>query len=207
MISDGKPLADLYLQSLDQQLKGLSNRDSALDALEAQIRADRTSIQREREEIEVAGRRYRAFLETVSAPSNASVIPGNHDVSTALSVDATHVTPLDHAPQQPTIGEGEVDVAQISTRVGPKRKAVLESVAELAPITVRDVSELTGVNIEVVRNAVSGDTKLGLLVRDGDKISMTEKGFEFMRRAGILSASQQRREAPAKTEFGGATGG
>lgn len=192
-LSDAQP-PDPYLRFLEEQIAGLIKRESDIDAMEAKLRADRAALAKEREEIEVAARRYREFLNrNRGATDEADESPNSSNESGGAWATSG--------------GTAEPGFKKLSTRVGPKRRLVLEAVAALGPLSTREIAELTNINVEVVRNFVRDDVINGVLAREGeknDRIAMTDLGRDFMRRAGIQVEAPSQNTAEPR-EVGGTT--
>jgi hypothetical protein len=158
---------DLYLKSLEDRGKDISRRESSLVKQEETIRAQRVQLEKDRAAWEAASTHYREFLKSQGKQSHSIAVNEN------------------------TNEKETTDFSTLNLRVGPKRKAILAFIAKQSKagrkVTTREITDETGQDSTIVSNVVWSDRKREFLDRDGDRIFMTHKGFEFVVQAGVYS--------------------
>jgi hypothetical protein len=166
---------DPYLSLLSSELEKLEGESALLDEEAQRIHGRIGAISKEREVLNAAMRHYRDFLSTRGG--------AEEERRNSRSISQPKV---DYIPP----------VAKIVLRSGTKRKQILEDIlTEAHGTTADEITSRTGFPINVVRNVIWADQKLQLLVRDGDRIIMTERGYELMRRHGV-TPSRPASESP-----------
>jgi hypothetical protein len=184
-----QPETDRYLAQLDEQSKALDSREAEAKARVAQGNADLRAVAEDRAKLMVARQHYETFLAASKPQPQAKMdfgpnLPGEQPAGATFVLHASYEIPL-------------------PMRMGAKRRRVLDAVATAGQgQTTREIAEKSGVQIDVARNITAAETKLGIFVRQGDKLYMTPAGLDYLNRVNEKFGPAQKETPPATAASG-----
>jgi hypothetical protein len=164
---------DPYLASLEAREEEFSARNSAIKREEDEHRARGEAIRQKREAFD---QEYRAHAAAFQNYRDFLTKRGQSNIGAMTAVTAT--TP---------------DLAEFpSLRIEGQRKVILAHVAAATrrgqKITSRQIVTATNISPERVSNVLWKDQRRGYVTRIGDHVSVSPKGMEFLRQAGVIDA-------------------
>jgi hypothetical protein len=165
---------DPYLSLLGTQLNKLSEDLVRLNQESERIHNAIEAASKEREILTAAMSHYRDFLSSRGGER------GKASPTDSSQSDNSELPPIE----------------KIILRPGTKRKHVLEDIAsEPRGLTAHEVAGRLEIPVDVVRNIIWADQKLQLLILDGERTMMTDRGYELLMRHGF-TRSRPAAESP-----------
>jgi len=159
---------DPFFEMLRQKGIELRGREEGVTRAEAQVRVDRQRLEEDRRSWRAAVDTYSEFLR-----SQGRAIPSLSDIG--------------DPPGAKIVRDSQN--ANRGLRIGEKRLKVLLAIAratsEGRTISTREIYVDQGLDANHVGNVVWMEVKSETVKREGERLTMTAKGFQFLEKAGV----------------------
>jgi hypothetical protein len=173
---------EAYRASLLETLREFDDAEANDQRLEEEIRARRAERNAGRQKARVALESYEEWLASIGQPAEPQA---------SFVVDATP------QPQMTLAQKRAAFQAATRDRVGPKRRAVLEALAfhtkTVRRASTKVLASETSLPSDFISNVLWDSVKRGLAVRDGEFVSLTNAGFELLKRIGWVPGVERMR--------------
>ncbi len=172
--------SDPYLAALRARESELSSKDSAIKQEEEEYRAKGEALRIKREQFDADYRAHAAAFSSYVSFLNST---GRANQPAAPGRTPSDVTRADAVQPSPSI------------RTGSQRQSVLAHLAEVTrrgqKVTSRQIVQATGFGAQRVSNILWKDQERGYITRVGDHVTLSEKGFDFLKQTGVIADSAQ----------------